>query len=222
MQRAEASWLGAQLDRIAPSNLSPMLNVGSSTAHFRNNRQPWMERSVFGPLRERGVIVKHVDMKQGDGVDLTGDLMDPAFVQRLASYGFRSVLCSNVLEHVSDPVGLSRQLPGLVAPGGHLIVTGPLRFPYHPDPIDTRYRPTPEDLVGLFPGLVVVVAEAVDCGSFFESLTHGWRELIARVAWVFLPFVRRRGWIGNLHRLGWIGARFSASCVVLRRPARGD
>jgi hypothetical protein len=221
VQRAEAAWLGARLQRIDPLDLSPMLNVGSSTAHFRTTRQPWMDQLVFDPLRALGVVVKHVDMKDGEGVDFTGDLMDPVFVRRLASQGFRSVLCSNVLEHVRDPRQLSRQLPGLVGPGGHVIVTGPLRFPYHPDPIDTGFRPTPDELVGLFPGLEVVAAEEVDCGSFFESLTHGWRELPARIAWVFLPFLRWRGWTGNLHRLTWMGARFSATCVVLRRPVRG-
>ena len=38
-------------------------------------------------------------------------------------------------------------LDSLVAPDGHLILSVPRRFPYHPDPIDTMYRPSVAELV---------------------------------------------------------------------------
>src|SRR6266516_1477014 len=102
MLRAEAAWLAAWLAHLDCDQISPLLNVGSSTAQFRSRRQPWIDRLVFAPLLARGAIVKHLDMKLDDGVDLTGDLMDPVFVRTLSSYQFRSILCSNVLEHVAD------------------------------------------------------------------------------------------------------------------------
>ncbi|HXV85294.1 MAG TPA: hypothetical protein VD793_01275 [Gemmatimonadales bacterium] len=222
MLRAEAEWLAGQLARIPVSDLSPMLNVGSSTAHFRSVRQPWIHARVFAPLHERGGLVTHLDMKPDPGVDLTGDLMDPVFLQSLEQRGFRSVLCSNVLEHVPDRVSLSRRLQGLVPAGGYLLVTVPRRFPYHPDPIDTGFRPGVKELSALFPDLKVTVGEEVDAGSWRANLSRGLLEVIPRVLWVPLPFIRRRAWIANLTRLAWVGRRFSATCVILRRPADGS
>jgi SAM-dependent methyltransferase len=218
MLRAEADWIAAQLSRIADRDLSPLLNVGSSTGHSRAVRQPWMEGTVFAPLRERGVAVTHLDQKAAGGVDVIGDLMDAEFLRALTASAFRSILCSNVLEHVDDRVGLCARLQELVPPGGHLLVTVPRRFPYHPDPIDTRFRPSVEELAALFPELQVIVADEVDSGSFFQSLRDGWPEVIARIGWLFLPFVRPRGWLRNLHRLSSIGMRYSVTCALLGRP----
>jgi SAM-dependent methyltransferase len=93
------------------------------------------------PLTRSGCRVIHLDMKKADGVDVSGDLTDPAFVEKLASLRVRSVLCSNVLEHVTDPARLARRLEELLPAGGYLIVTVPHEFPYHADPIDTLFRP---------------------------------------------------------------------------------
>src|SRR2546428_10218391 len=102
MQRLEAAWLAAHLAELPAQDLFPMLNIGSSTAHFRMVRQPWIDALVFAPLRAQGHVVKHLDMKSGEGIDLVGDLMAPTLAESLRSFGFRSVVCSNVLEHVTD------------------------------------------------------------------------------------------------------------------------
>jgi hypothetical protein len=220
MLKTEAAWLGTHLSQIPETELSPMLNVGSSTRHFREVRQPWMEASIFAPLRKRGVVVTHLDMKAGDGIDLSGDLMDARFMEALDARRFRSILCSNVLEHVTDRAALCQQLRELVKPGSYLVVTVPRSFPYHPDPIDTRFRPDLKQLAALFPGMEVVAGEEIDCGGLLGSLTGGWRELVARVGWVFIPFVRWAGWVGNLNRLAWAGRHYRATCVIMREPPR--
>ena len=49
MFEAEASWLAKLLSDEAPENLSPLLNIGSSTREFREVEQPWTERLCFSP-----------------------------------------------------------------------------------------------------------------------------------------------------------------------------
>jgi methyltransferase family protein len=217
MHEPEARWLANHLRQLPTSDLSPMLNVGSSTKHFREVKQPWIEREIFAPLARAGCRVVHLDMKIDEGVDLCGDLMDPQFFGRLRSLGAGAVFCSNVLEHVSDPSALARQLEELVPVGGYLVVSVPHRFPYHPDPIDTLFRPDLETLRALFPRTRLIAGEVVDCGTIWDTMGRSWAQLAARIAWLPLFFVRRHGWIGNVHKLRALRSRASATCAVLQR-----
>ena len=64
---------------------------------------------------------------------------------------YAALLCCNVLEHVRDPGEFARRCAMLVRPGGVIVVTVPRSYPHHADPIDTLYRPTPEEAAALFP-----------------------------------------------------------------------
>jgi hypothetical protein len=99
---AEAQRLGELLGRIPEERLSPLLNLGSSTLQFRTLGQPHIDRYVFAPLRARGCEIIHTDIKCEPGVDLVGDLTDAGFLDRLRALHVRSVLVSNLLEHVTD------------------------------------------------------------------------------------------------------------------------
>ena len=87
---------------LAHGAVSPLLNLGSSTGEFRRTAKPHIQRELFGPLAAAGVAVVHSDLKQADGVDLAGDILDPAVLRDLKARGFRCVLCANLLEHVRD------------------------------------------------------------------------------------------------------------------------
>lgn len=164
----EAKWLGRQLATIPSHRLSPMLNAGSQTLPFRRFVQPWIEKYIFAPLMARGVEVVHTDLRPGVGVDIAGDLTDDEFLHRMQAYGFRSLFCSNLLEHVPQPDRLARQLVRTLPVGGLLFVSCPRAFPYHPDPIDTGFRPDVEQLASLFPQTRLVVGEIVDCGPLWH------------------------------------------------------
>jgi len=62
---------------------SPILNLGSRLRADRETEQPWCERYLFRPLRERGVELLHVDAREGEGIDIRADLMNPRDVLRL-------------------------------------------------------------------------------------------------------------------------------------------
>ena len=51
----ESRWVGDQLAAFPAPQISPLLNVGSSTSEFREAAQPWTVRNIFTPLAERGV-----------------------------------------------------------------------------------------------------------------------------------------------------------------------
>ncbi len=116
-----------------------VLDIGSSTLPYRRDTQPHIEHNVFGPLRARGVEVRALDVRAGEGIDYVYDLASPAF-DPYTSVGrtFSLVLCNNVLVHLADPHRGASALPSLVAPGGWLLVWTPERYRRVNDPIDQR------------------------------------------------------------------------------------
>lgn len=167
MMRREAQWLGSMLTEMH-AELGKVLSVGSGTRAFRTTLQPWIEHEVFDPLAAHGVTVLHHEMAPAAGVDVAGDLGDPAVRQRLRDLDVRTVLCLNVLEHVAEPAALAQALIDSVPADGRVIVTVPRRFPYHADPVDTLFRPSPSELAALFPGSTVVRSGTVRCESLGE------------------------------------------------------
>jgi SAM-dependent methyltransferase len=169
MLRAEAAWLARELERVPADELSPLLSVGSGHAELRKT-QPWLERLVYGPLARRGVRVLHHELEPASGVDVAGDLTDAPFLERLAELEVRSVMCCNVLEHVPDPAELASAIERVVAPGGYVLVSVPRRYPYHPGPIDTLFRPSVDELRRLFPALTLVQGAEIRCESLIGYL----------------------------------------------------
>ena len=190
MLAAEARWFRDRLAAWPAERLFPLCNVGSAAGEGQLREQPWIERDVFGPLKKLpGARISNCDLFPGAGVDLVGDLTEPAFRERLADLGVKAIFCANVLEHVPEPARLAAGLSALLPPGGLLFVSVPQAFPYHPDPIDTLFRPTPAELTALFPDLKPLTAESVAAQQHAEELAH--RALArdeidgARLVWAF-------------------------------------
>jgi SAM-dependent methyltransferase len=141
----EALWLRQVLARLELRSGSKVLDIGSSTLDFRTKVQPHIDEHVFAPLRAMGVAVSHLDARQDSGVDIVADITTLEGVPA----DFDVVICTSLLEHVVDRAETARNICRVVKPGGTLILTVPRRYPIHRDPIDTGYRPSPEQLSAL-------------------------------------------------------------------------
>jgi hypothetical protein len=217
MLPAEAKWLGRHISTLDPEQAFPMLNIGSSTGRFVTVDQPWIDGEIFGPLREAGRAVLNCDIKSAPGVDLVGDLQDPQFLADVAARRFKSVLCSNLLEHVENREAIARTLLEVIPSGGYLFVSGPHSYPHHADPIDTLFRPTPAELAALFPGTRVIASDVVACGTYWEYVTRTRTKLLKSVVRLGLPFYQPKGWRTAVRRLAWLFRDFQAVCVVLQK-----
>jgi SAM-dependent methyltransferase len=143
----ESLWIRAALERAGLSAGMTVLDIGSSTQAFRTLIQPHIDRNVFEPLRQRGITPVHLDARAEPGVDIVADVTRLDGVDRC----FDVVLCTNLLEHVSDRRATLHNVKRVVARSGLLLITVPRRYPLHQDPIDTGFRPSAEalgDLVG--------------------------------------------------------------------------
>ena len=213
----EARWFGRMLAGLDLAKLTPMLNVGSSTGEFRNSRQPWIEEYVFEPFRWRGGEVIHLDLKEAPGVDVVGDLADRQTREQLALCGFQSVFCSNLLEHVADRRALCQGMLSLLDEGGLLFASCPRSYPYHPDPIDTMYRPDAGELAAAFPGTRVLHADVVQCGTYLRHALRSVPSALRTVSRLSTPFYHRAGWKMEADHVPWLFKQFEATCVVLAK-----
>src|SRR5262245_10496990 len=128
MMRCDAEWLGRTLAELSAEELSPILNLGASTRHFREIEQPYIQELVFRPLETRGVRVINSDLKAADGVDLVGDVFNDADFARLRAARPRAVICTHMFEHVRDREELSRRLIALLPGRGLFFVTVPSSY----------------------------------------------------------------------------------------------
>jgi SAM-dependent methyltransferase len=191
----EAEWAAATLASVSLPTRPAVLNVGSSTEHFRTVEQPHIEARLLAPLRANGAKITHLDMKDDAGVDIVCDLADPRLDLRrsVGNRRFDLVLATGLLQHFADISPLVVQLESVVADDGYLLVTTPERYRRTPDPVDHGYRPTPAELLDTF-SRDNGNFEAVKAASVRIDERRYYKGLISRTSttpvggrWVILP-----------------------------------
>lgn len=144
----ETHWIR---DTLGPRVASPLdvLDVGASTLAFRTQVQPHISANVHRPLEQRGCNVRFLDIKADEGIDIVADLTRNDLPPVVFARRYDLVICCNILEHVADRDAFMANLVRFVMHDGRLLITVPRRYPWHADPIDTMYRPTPEQIAEL-------------------------------------------------------------------------
>jgi hypothetical protein len=218
MLEAEACWLRRALDGFAAERLSPLLNLGCGDVARRKTPQPWIENQLFRPLRVRDIEIVHVDLRPGPEVDIQADLTDPADVLRLRALRPRALLCCNLLEHVPEPDRLARHCLAMLAAGGLVFVTVPFSYPYHGDPIDTMFRPAPQELAALFAGARLIEGTIIGTGRcYFDDLRQRPGLLFRHAARLPVPFLSFEKWRRSMAKLYRLKAEYRISCAIFER-----
>jgi hypothetical protein len=205
--------------RLAPGSVC--LNIGSSTKAFREHDQPHVAERFIRPLERQGMRFVHCDMKAADGVDEVGDVFDPEYRQRLRGYDAALLVCSNLLEHLTEPQRFATACADLVGEGGYGLFSVPLSYPYHPDPIDTRLRLTAAKLAAMMPDWAVVRSAEIEAGNYWRDLRESGSPLstlVRQIGRVMMPFYRPSRWRENASRLSWLFRTYRLSLVLLKKP----
>jgi hypothetical protein len=227
MRKEEADWINRCLrthllnSSPSPGNTRPVvLNLGCGDVEAQKKQKPWVHAQTIAPLEQVGFKVIHSDLRLSRGVDLVGDLTDPAFQAELNRLQPHLVYCCNVLEHL--PRNVLQEVPeifaSIIGHEAYLLITVPMSYPYHADPIDTMYRPSPGQLASLFPGFRVVDKAVVDSETYGEEFGKG--TLARKVRKILRPlfsFVRPKRWLSHVHRFFWLKKPYRQSCILLQR-----
>lgn len=222
MRREEADALVRWVRELELEPGTVCLNIGSSTKQFREQEQPHISQRFIHPLESDGIRFVHCDMKQAEGVDEVGDVLDPVFRERLCRHEATLLVCSNLLEHLIEPQRFANACAELVRDGGYGLFSVPLSYPYHPDPIDTMLRLTPAGLAAMMPDWTLVRSGQIEAGNYWRDLREGgspWSRLLRQAARVALPFYRPHQWRANASRLSWLMRTYRVSIALLQKPA---
>lgn len=223
MRAEEAAWIGDVLSKHAVAEISPLVELGTSSKQFRELTKPHIASNIHHPQQRRGVKIVTTDLFPNEGVDIAGDIFSLDVQQKLVAVGAKCILVCNIFEHVVDATAFALACDKLIASGGLAIVTVPYSYPYHLDPIDTLFRPSPETIAQMFPDYEVVEARIV------RSTTHADDLRAQSNNSSILPMVGRdvvrslalRGGLqrslARLHRMAWLFRPYTVSCVVLRK-----
>jgi hypothetical protein len=104
---------------------------------------------VLNPLSENFKII-NIDIKNQKGVDLVADFTTKNGQTLIKELKGNLYMISNLLEHIPDySLGVD-SIKKMLKKGDILILSGPKSFPYHPDPIDNKFRPSVKELICLF------------------------------------------------------------------------
>jgi hypothetical protein len=214
MFKVEALRLVELVSRYPATEISPMLNIGSGTLDFRTREQPWIEQVLVAGLRGHGIELIHVDARSGTGIDLRVDLFEPADVAQVIARKPRAILCTNVLEHIEDLHRFCDALSALLEPGGYLFVTVPRSYPYHRDPIDTEFRPTPQEIAALFPAFRTLHCEIQPTESYWYKLRERPWLIFRQIFRAPFPFLGFTKWKRSMQKLMWLFTPYKQSIFI--------
>jgi SAM-dependent methyltransferase len=144
------------------------------------------------------------------------DVVCPLEALEFPNARFDTVLCSQVLEHVREPILALREIARVLRPSGVLLASTHGTYPYHPHPTD-YWRWTQDGLRALFD----------DAGGFevVDLIPH--RGSIACLALLVANYVEMAatsagvGWLGRpvVGALNTVGAAFDVKESRLQYPA---
>ncbi|MCR9079051.1 MAG: class I SAM-dependent methyltransferase [Hyphomonadaceae bacterium] len=219
MQEAEAKWIESTLRAFPPEDLSPILDIGSQTLAFRTTEKPYIHDDLFAPLLARGVSIIYSDLQEGEGIDISANLLEEDGFDQIKATAPRTIFCNNVLEHVLDPAEFASRCYALLPPGGRLVITVPKSYPHHRDPIDTMFRPSPDEICALIDAPVEVLAsQIIDTGSYRDNLRKRPWIIYRQLVRLPFPFLGWTKWKRSMKKFYWMIWPYRQSCVVLQKP----
>lgn len=114
------------LDALFRTHMDPVLPAGAPVLDVGCGEQPY--KKLLGGRRLVGVNL--------DAGDADPDILADGLRLPFKAATFSAALCTQVIEHVRDPGLLLREIGRCLAPGGILLLSGPMYWPLHEEPHD--------------------------------------------------------------------------------------
>tara|TARA_B100001057_G_C22594233_1_gene850219 strand:+ start:209 stop:898 length:690 start_codon:yes stop_codon:yes gene_type:complete len=227
MFREEAKKIGDILESFKKDDLNPVLEIGSSTYEFRNKIKPYIDKNIHSRLFNRGIKIILSDFKPDLDIknpedQIIGDVFDDKVFNKMLNAKPKCILLCNILEHVNNPKKLCERILQISNEKTIIIVTVPFSFPYHRDPIDTLFRPSPEELAKNFTNVELLHKEVIEGSNFGEQLKElsffsAFFRIIREFAKIIVHLITFKIKKVKYSRLLWLHKNYAVSLVVLKK-----
>ena len=124
-------WIGETLKKI-PEGLT-LLDAGAGESQFRKfcGHLKYIAQD-FGEYQGDGEVGLQTGTWDNSKLDIVSDILSIP----LPDHSVDAIMCTEVLEHIPDPIGAIKEFSRLVKPGGYLLITAPFASlthfaPYH-------------------------------------------------------------------------------------------
>ena len=118
------------------------------------------------------------------------DVLSDLILLPFGSHVFDAVFCSQVLEHVAEPLSVTREISRVIKPGGRLYLTAPQSWPQHQKPNDF-FRYTSFGLRHLFNRAGLRTESIKPMGGYFWYLSFQLQNINF---WLFPSGMPGRKW----------------------------
>jgi SAM-dependent methyltransferase len=177
-----AYWCRRRVDRAVWEHAKlahgVLLDIGCGTKPYERSFLPYIDKYI-------GLEYSPESGYRGNSADLCGD----AAALPLADGSIDTILCTEVLEHVSDPERTIAEFARVLRPQGTIITTAPFVFPIHDAHDYFRYSPDGIAVILKRNGLAVDKVEALSGSAVTIALMFNlyWYEAIMWRKWLY-PF----------------------------------
>ncbi|PIQ74896.1 MAG: hypothetical protein COV84_04150 [Candidatus Portnoybacteria bacterium CG11_big_fil_rev_8_21_14_0_20_40_15] len=126
-----------------------------------------------GTAKYKEIIVKNAgnyvacDVRKTENIDDVCDVLNLKY----SPESFDTVISTQVMEHVSNPYQMAKQIYKVLKTGGHAIITAPFMIPFHADPKD-NFRFSREGLEEIFKSMGFEIIDSGIYGGFFMVISE--------------------------------------------------
>src|SRR5690606_10581733 len=95
----------------------------------------------------------------------------------------------------------------------------PMSYHYHADPIDTMFRPNPDELAALFPGQTILAKAELTGENYWAHIRKRPLTLFFRHFFrFFMPFLGIEKWKRSMRKLYWLFNDYKVATIVGQKP----
>ena len=208
MFEQESVWIKKEIEALDLTNVETVLDVGSSSLNYRTVKQPFIDNNIFAPLREKSKKIFHFDSKKQEGVDIIGEINTIDEIDKT----FDLLLCCSLLEHVAEPDKVADKLMKIINKGGYAIITVPRNFIYHLDPIDTGFRPTPNNLAALFKNFKIIKKHLLEINGLGADWKCSYKNRYKQILKIIFRFEFK-----DFKNIPIIIRKYKMSCIIVKK-----